>query len=193
MTAAAAPAAQDQPEPRPSLRQVLWSMLRGCGVVAALVTLYYVLPLDHSSMAVAATVLLTGLAGFAGLVAVQVRAILRSRYPGLRALEALATSIPFFLLLFAAAYVTLAAQSPGSFSSSLSHTNGIYFTVTVFATVGFGDITAKSEAAQLLVTAQMLADLAVFGLVIKVILEAVRRGRLRRSTAATAPGRGEER
>lgn len=181
MTAATAPAPQDPPETRPSFRQVVWAVLRVAGIVAALVALYYVLPLDHSSMGAAATVLLTGLAGFAGLVAVQVRVILRSRFPGLRALEALATSIPFFLLLFAAAYVTLAAQSPGSLSTSLSHTNGLYFTVTVFSTVGFGDITAKSEAAQLLVTLQMLADLAVFGLAIKVILEAARRGLQRRS------------
>ncbi|MFD0351213.1 potassium channel family protein [Kitasatospora aburaviensis] len=161
------------------------------GSVAVLVALYYALPLDHSSLATAAAVLLTGLVGFAALVALQVRSILRSRYPGLRAVEAMAISIPFFLLLFASAYVTMAAQSPGSFGGSL-YTDGLYFTVTVFSTVGFGDITAHSQAARLVVTGQMVADLVVFGLALKVIVGAVRRSRKRRSTPAASPGDGED-
>lgn len=47
----------------------------------------------------------------------------------------------------------------------------------VFSTVGFGDITAKTQAARLVVTGQMIADLVVLGLAIKVIVGAVRRGR----------------
>jgi hypothetical protein len=51
-----------------------------------------------------------------------------------------------------------------------------FSTVTVFSTVGSGDITAKSEAARLVVTGQMIADLIILGLTIKVIVGAVRRG-----------------
>jgi hypothetical protein len=36
----------------------------------------------------------------------------------------------------------------------------MYFTVTVFSTVGFGDITAKTDLARTLVTVQMLVNLA---------------------------------
>jgi uncharacterized protein with GYD domain len=50
-------------------------------------------------------------------------------------------------------------------------------TVTIFATVGFGDISAKVETARLVVTAQMLLDLVVLGLVIQVVLGAVKRGK----------------
>jgi Ion channel len=39
----------------------------------------------------------------------------------------------------------------------------LHFAVTVFSTVGFGDISAKSEAARLVVTGQMLADLIASG------------------------------
>ena len=87
-----------------------------------------------------------------GLVVFQVRWILRSRFPDLRAVEALATSIPLFLLLFASTYVVLAAISASDFSEPLTRTDALYFTVTVFSTVGFGDITAKTEAARLVVT-----------------------------------------
>ena len=45
------------------------------------------------------------------------------------------------------------------FGEHLSHTDGPYFAVTVFSTVGFGDITAKTEGARLAVTGQMIADL----------------------------------
>ena len=60
---------------------------------------------------------------------------------------------------------------------SLTRTDSLYFTVTVFATVGFGDIIATSQTARLLVTVQMILDLVVLGLGIRVFLGAVQRGR----------------
>jgi hypothetical protein len=120
-----------------------------------------------------------GLAVLVGLVTLQVRWILRSRFPGLRGVEALATSIPLFLLLFAGTYVVLAAISASNFSEPLTRTDALYFTVTVFATVGFGDITAKTEAARLVVTGQMIVDLVAIALAVKVIVGAVKQGRQR--------------
>jgi Ion channel len=114
---------------------------------------------------------------FAGLVAVHVRAILRSPFPGLRAIEALTTSVPLFLLLFASTYVVMATMSASNFGGRLTHTDGLYFAVTVFSTVGFGDITAKTEAARLVVTGQMIADLVILGLAVKIILGALSRRR----------------
>ncbi|WP_052442648.1 potassium channel family protein [Streptacidiphilus neutrinimicus] len=155
-------------------RRITWMAVRSAGSIAVLVALYYVMPLDHSSLPVTITILLLGLAGFVGLVVFQVGRIVRSSFPAVRAVEALATSIPFFLLLFASTYVVLAALSARNFGGHLNHTDSLYFTVTVFATVGFGDITAKSELARLVVTAQMLADLVVLGVAVRVTLGAVR-------------------
>ena len=174
------------------VRAMLWTGLRALGVTVALVALYYLLPLDRISTLVAATILVIGLVALVALVVFQVRWILRSRFPGLRAVEALATSIPFFLLLFASTYVVLAAQSFGSFGGRLTHTDGLYFTVTVFSTVGFGDITAKTETARLVVTGQMLADLIVLGVALKIIVGAVRRGQQRRRVPGAAPGAGDD-
>ncbi len=177
MTGSTDVAPQDQVEARPSSGTVAWTVLRVAGSVAALVALYYLLPLDHSSTPAAVTILLVGLAAFVALIAFQVRLIVRSRFPGLRAAEALGTSVPFFLLLFASTYVVLATISVSNFGGHLSHTDGLYFTVTVFSTVGFGDITAKTETARLVVTGQMITDLIILGLAIKVIVGAVRHGR----------------
>jgi len=192
MTGPASTALQDQVAVPPSSRDVTRTVLRVTGSVTGLFVLYYLLPLDHASEPVAITMLVIGLAAFVTLVAFQVRWIIRSRFPGLRAVEVLATSIPFFLLLFASTYVVLAKQSAGSFGGPLSHTDGLYFTVTVFSTVGFGDITAKTETARLVVTGQMLADLIILGLALKIIVGAVRRGQQRRGTPGAAPGAGDD-
>ena len=177
MTDHADPEPGVQPKARPPRRIIVRAVLLAAGSTAALVAIYYLLPLNRSSTWVAATILAIGLAALIALVAFQVRWILRSRYPGLRAVQALATSIPLFLLLFAGTYVVLAAISAGNFSEPLTRTDALYFTVTVFSTVGFGDITAKTEAARLVVTGQMIVDLVAIALAVKVIVGAAKRGR----------------
>ena len=157
------------------------ALLRALGSTAVLVTIYYLLPLNRSATWAAVTMLVIGLAVLIGLVALQVRSIIASPFPALRALEALATSVPLFLLLFAAAYVVMATISASSFSQPLTRTDALYFTVTVFTTVGFGDITPKTEAARLVVTGQMITDLVIIGLGIRVIVGAVKRGLQQRS------------
>ncbi|MDH6107823.1 voltage-gated potassium channel [Kitasatospora sp. MAP12-15] len=187
MTDSAGPGPDTRREAKPSHRMIVWAALRIVGSATALVTLYFLLPLNHSSTWPAVTMLVIGLVAFIGLVASQVRSIIRSPFPGLRAVEALATSVPLFLLLFASTYVVMAAMSAGDFGGSLTHTDGLYFAVTVFSTVGFGDITAKSEAARLVVTGQMIADLVVLGLAIKIIIGAVSRHRQPGGASGQAP------
>jgi voltage-gated potassium channel len=166
---------------------IAWAVLRIVGSATALVVLYYLLPLDHSSTGTGVTILVIGLAVFIGLVAFQTRSIIRSPFPGLRAIEALATSVPLFLLLFASTYVVMAKMSASNFDGQLTPTDGLYFTVTVFSTVGFGDITAKTQAARLVVTGQMIADLIILGVAIKILVGAVSRRRQPEGTDGAQP------
>jgi len=191
MTDSASPQLDAPPQARPPGRKIVRAVLRGLASTAVLVTIYYLMPLDLFSRWLAVTMLVIGLVLLTGLVTVQVRSIAASPYPGLRALEALATSVPLFLLLFASTYVVMAAITAGSFSQPMTRTNALYFTVTVFATVGFGDITPKTEAARLVVSGQMIIDLIILGLGARVVLGAVTRGWRRRpeATGATQPGR----
>jgi hypothetical protein len=147
--------------------------------VVVVVVLYFLLPLDRPFSARTVLVLATGLACVGLLAAWQTRAILRSRVPALRAIEAVALSLPLFLLLFAAVDVLLSTSDPQAFTEPLSHIDGLYFVVTVFATVGFGDIAPVSDVARVLTTVQMIGDLLVIGLVLRVFLSAVNRGRQR--------------
>jgi len=154
--------------------------------------LYFVLPLDRDFSSRTLAGLVLGMVAVGLLVAWQVRAILRAQTPALRAVEALALSLPLFLVLFAVAYVILAASDPQAFSEPLNRVDGLYFVVTVFATVGFGDIAPVSEVARLLTTVQMVGDLLLIGLVLKVFLAAVDLGR-RRAERLARPASEEPR
>jgi len=180
MTDNAGPQPDATPETPPPARTIVQALLRALASSAILVTIYYLLPLNDSSRWLAITILVLGLALLTGLVTFQVHSIAASPYPRLRAVEALATSVPLFLLLFAGAYVVMASIAASSFSQPMTHTNALYFTVTVFATVGFGDITAKTEAARLLVTGQMILDLIVLGVGARIVVGAITRRRQQR-------------
>jgi hypothetical protein len=170
----------------PAYRRAVLAILRAVASTAILVTGYYLVPFGSSTAWVAVTLLVISLVLLIGLIAVQVRLIIGSSFPYLRAIEALAISLPLFLLLFASTYFVLARLSPGSFGSQLTRTDSLYFTVTVFSTVGFGDITAKTETARLVVTGQMITDLIILGVGVKVILGAVTRGKQRQQESEDA-------
>jgi voltage-gated potassium channel len=160
-------------------------LLRAFATATVMVALYYVLPLDRGSDAILILGLTLGIALFVVVGASQVRAIIRSQYPGIRGIQALAVMTPLFLLLFAATYFIMSQDNPETFTERLSRSDSLYFTVTLFATVGFGDITPQQEAARLLVTAQMLLDLVILGLGIQAILGAVQRGRASAADSGT--------
>jgi voltage-gated potassium channel len=177
---------QDLP-PAKRRRLIFGAVLRSVLVAAVLVGVYYLLPLDRPWDAATAIRLLVGLLVIAAVIVGGVKITAASPYPGVRAAEALAFILPFFLLLFASTYFLMERASGASFTQPLTRTDALYFTVTVFTTVGFGDITAKSETARVVVIIQMLADLVLLGAGIRVLLGAVQRGRERRTQTADDP------
>jgi len=178
---------QDLP-PAKRRRLVFRSVLRSVLAATVLVVLYYVLPLDRPWNTGTGIRLLIGLLVFAGVMVWQVRAIAGARYPGLRAAEALGLVLPFYLVLFASTYFVMERASAAAFTQPLTRTDALYFAVTVFSTVGFGDITPKSEIARVVLIVQMIGDLAVLGAGLQVLLRAVQRGRERRSDTGDGPG-----
>ena len=167
------------------VRRVVATLLRALGSTVGLVAIYYLLPLDRTSIPVAVGMLAVGLLALAGLVAFQVRSILRATFPALRAVGALATSVPLFLLLFAGTYYVMGGISEANFSEPLTRTDALYFTVTVFATVGFGDIVATTEGARVVVMGQMVAGIVIIGLGARIIVDAVKRGQQRQPEPAS--------
>ena len=171
------PPPAEQPPGGSGRRPVVLGATRTLFTTAGMIGVYFLLPLDRgfttrTVIGLAAGVLVVGL-----LVAWQVRLILRAPHPALRAVEGIALSVPLFLLLFATAYVQLSGTDPGAFTEPLDRVDGLYFVVTVFATVGFGDIAPVSTVARILTTVHMVGDLVLIGLVLRLFLAAVNRRR----------------
>ncbi|MFG3040481.1 MULTISPECIES: potassium channel family protein [unclassified Streptomyces] len=164
-----------------SRRSALLTALHAVLSLAAVLAAYYLLPLDSSFSAGTVAVLVVGVLLVALLIAWQVRTIMRASRPGLKAVAAVATALPFFVALFAATYFLLARSEPASFTEPMSRTDSLYFTMTVFSTVGFGDISPRTEVARLLTTGQMTANFLLIGVAARFVLGAVQEGRRLRS------------
>jgi len=166
------------------LRCVAASVLRVVALMTVLGLLYAFAPLGRrlngSVMAELGLSLLVLL-----LVTIwEFRNVTRTRYPEVRALEAVGVTLPLVLMPFATAYYVMAHEVEASFGTHLTRLDALYFTITTFATVGYGDITAKSQPARVAVTAQMVIDLILIGIIAKALFGAARR---RRSALAESP------
>ena len=172
--------------PGPS-RAEAWRLGRNAFVrillsLGALLAAYYLLPARDTGSDV--PWLLLALTAFCAVVALQVWFIVRATHPLVRAIEALVLAISIFLLIFARSYLSGALHDPSAFNQPMDRTGALYFTVSCFATVGFGDIVATSEPMRLLVTVQMILDLVLLGAVVKIFTSAVRQARARREPPA---------
>lgn len=172
---------------RPEVRAAIVTSIRALVAAGLLTAAYFLLPLNRLSGVADWAKFTLGLGLLGVVVGLQLRAVLRSTTPEARAVQALAVTIPLFLYLFAATYYVLAVSDPTKFSQQeLTRLDALYFTITVFATVGFGDITPTAESSRLIVTVQMVLDLVLLGVVIRVFLTAVDRAR-RRTQPQTPP------
>ncbi|GAA3702783.1 potassium channel family protein [Microlunatus aurantiacus] len=168
-----------------TVRAALVTAARMLGSLVAVMAIYYLLPVRLDDGVSDVPWLLLDVVLFAALVGAQLPLIGRSRHPELRAIEAMTLSIMIFLTLFARLYLSADAGDHAAFSQPLDRTTALYFTITVFATVGFGDIVAQTPAAKVLVSVQMLLNLVVLGLVVRLLLNAGRRAVRRRPPDAS--------
>ncbi|MEU2064092.1 potassium channel family protein [Streptomyces sp. NPDC013455] len=173
---------------RPRHWAAVVAVARAVLITVGLVAAYYLLPLDERGTVGASALLVCGLLAVLLVFGWEVRVIARSPHPRLRAVEALAATLALFLILFAGAYHLLDRTAPGSFSEPLTRTDALYFTLTTFSTVGYGDITARSQTGRVLVMLQMAGGLLLVGVAARVLASAVQAGlrRQRRGPAARA-------
>jgi hypothetical protein len=163
-------------------------MARSLLSTVLMVVVYYRTPLEHRIDAWIVGWFLAGLLALALALAWQVRSILRSRTPKLQAASTIAVGLPFLLLLYSSVYLVMSVDDPANFSEALSHTDALYFTMTVFSTIGFGDITPVTEAARVIVMTQMVIGLLAVGVVAKLLFGAAKIAE-DRSAAGLATGR----
>jgi voltage-gated potassium channel len=150
--------------------------------VAVLLTLYYLVPTPGSRLGPVACAIM-----FFGVVSFELRAVIRDPVPVRRAAVAMAVLLPLFIVLFAWVYVAMSRSDPRTFSEPLTRSGALYFTITVLSTVGFGDITPVTDGARLMVSVQMICDLVVIGIIVKLITGVAKHARAQR-TAGGADG-----
>lgn len=145
-------------------------------IVASVIGLYYVAPLNGRLGGGAGVLRLTiGAIIFVALMGLKVRRIVNADLPELRAMEALALAFPIFIVLFASSYVSMSHAHPDYFSQHINKTGGLYFAIVTLGTVGYGDITPSSDIARIVVSAQILLDLAFLAVVVRILIGAAQK------------------
>ena len=153
--------------------------LRIVAVAAAIFAIYFLIPVSgfNDPNPAAAWIRLAGIAVvFLATMVVQMRRVATAAVPQARAVEAVVHGVLLFICLFALFYLSMSTTEAASFSEPLTRVDALYFTVTTFATVGFGDISATSQLARGVVTIQMIAGLGLLVLVAKLSFYAAKRG-----------------
>jgi voltage-gated potassium channel len=184
--------------PRQRRRTLALVTLRVLATATVIVALYYLLPLNHLGGMPVSVPLTVGLLLLTAAGAWQIRAVLEAKQPTIRAIEALAGYVSLLLVLFASCYYVMSRADTTSFNiQRLTRTDTLYFTLTVFSTVGFGDINATSQVARIVVMVQIVLDLVVLGLGLRVLTQAVHVGVTRRQAEqppadSTTPSHGPD-
>ena len=161
----------DQPLDRADRRTVVASLGRSLLAAAALLFVYFLLPLSgRDNVALGVVVVIVGLTVFGVIFARQLKQIRRAQYPILRAVEAIVLVATLFVVAMASIHYGIAANTADAYSEVLNRLDALYFTVTTLATVGFGDITPTSQLARGVTTVQMVLGVALLGAGVRILV-----------------------
>jgi len=180
------PTSLEQLDRRQQQRVVGRTAIRILISVVLLFALYGAVPVADRTGLGTLVELLVGLIIFAAVLGWQVLKIMGAEYPELRAAEALAIAVPVVLIVFSFTYLSLSRAEPGSFSEPLNHVRAVYFVITVVSTVGFGDITPKTDAAMIVVSFQIMLDLVLLVGIVRAVFFAAQVGIRRRQVERDA-------
>jgi len=160
------------------LHGLVWTVV----TVAAITIVYFVAPFDRGMSTVTIFELTLLALAILGIFGWQIWRIMKADFPTLRAVEALAFIVPAYLVFFAAIYYLMNHANRATFGTALTRLDTLYLSATVFTTVGFGDITAKTQAGRAVVLCQMVLDLVILGLVLRLVVNAIKIGQRRRAS-----------
>ena len=162
--------------PKERRKALLGVFARLAAVWILFIGVYFILPIGDESSGRALVKLTVDVLLIGVVIWWQARRILGADYPEVRAMEALGVILVVYLVLFSALYLSMSHSVAATFTERLDHMRALYFTVTVFSTVGFGDITARTDVARAVVSVQMILDLILIGAVVRVLITAARSG-----------------
>jgi len=165
------------------------AVLRASLTTTILLTAYVVMPFTLISQARYLTGFLIGAAVVLAVLALEFSRTMRSPYARLRAVEALLTAGPLFIVLFATSHYVIGQLDPAGYSEPMTRLDALYFTITTFATVGYGDISPHSQIARLVSLVQMVCGIILVGVIAKLLFGIAQESDHRRRVGAPADRR----
>jgi len=152
------------------VRRALHRLLEIAGVALGSLLAYFILPLDgRLGEVLAAGLVLVAAVALVPLAIRRAREVLVADQPMLVAAQSLTSALTLMIVAFSAAYYVLGTKYPSQVPGVHTKIDGLYFSVTILSTVGFGDITATGQGARVLVTVNMIVNLVLVGLSVRVV------------------------
>lgn len=145
------------------------TLLQGVLTATVVIAAYYLMPFVPSRNASPFFQLTIGLSSFALVLLYQMRAILTDEFPMRRAATGTAILLPLFIVIFSWVYLVTSFSYPDSFAEPFTRTQALYFTITVFTTVGFGDITPLTDGARIITIVQMICNVILIAVVFRLM------------------------
>ncbi len=149
---------------------------------------YFLVPVDAQNapagVLIGAVIAVVGLAGVAWVVADEVQRAERRLRP-----VHLLLALELVVVIFALVYFVLATRSPVEFSGLHTRLDALYFSLTTVATVGYGDVSAAGQLARLIVSVQLVFNLAFVAALVGLFQGSLRDGRGKPTATGTdGPG-----
>lgn len=157
------------------------------GTAAAVLVAYFVIPMkeDYAEL-LAALVVLGAVGALVPLAVRRAQQVLVSDRPGLVALQAVVTAVTVLVVSFSTLYYVLGTQHSDQIDGVATKIDGLYFSVTILSTVGFGDITATGQLGRAVVTLNMALNLVLLAIAVRVLTWALERAREQRPAGFVA-------
>ncbi len=158
------------------MRSPFLGLVRVAALAVTLSVVYAVIPLQSDRWWLG---LLLGVGALVAITPFTVRraaAIATSDRPILAAAEAIVFVVSMLIFGFSSVYLAI-NRGEGQFVGLSTKVDAVYFTSTTLATVGFGDIHASGQAARVAVTLQMVLDLSMLALAVRLLIRAARDSR----------------
>lgn len=159
-----------------ALRAQRSSFLKIAGLGLTLLLVYVVVPLQNDSWWIGMIVGVVALIAIAPFAVRRAAAVSTSPTPVLSAAHAVLIVTAMLVFGFSGIYLAI-DRNHDQFVGLNGKVDAVYFTVTTLSTVGYGDIHAVGTAARLAVTIQILLDVSLIAIVVRMLVGAARNRR----------------
>ena len=162
------------PNPSPEAQhRRLRGLLRVLALAAVLIGVYAVIPLQTDRWWLGLVIGVVALAGIAPFAVRRAVAVGTSEQPMLDAIEAITMVVAMLVFGFSSVFLAI-NRGEGQFVGLVTKIDAMYFTITTMSTVGFGDIHASGQAARAAVSIQIVFDLSLLAMSVRLLVRSVR-------------------